>query len=94
METTTVNISFKKDLLRQIDEVAQAEARSRSELIREAARAYIEKKNRWNSIFEFGDKHVAKLALSPEDVPVEISKYRKRQLLTSYEMRLRNSPKL
>jgi metal-responsive CopG/Arc/MetJ family transcriptional regulator len=79
METTTVNISFKKDLLKQIDKIAQGEARSRSELIREAARAYIERKNRWDSIFDFGDKQVVKLDLSPEDVPEEISKYRKRQ---------------
>ena len=79
METTTVNISFKKDLLKQIDKVAQAESRSRSELIREAARAYIERKNRWSEIFDFGYKHASKLHLSPEDVTVEISKYRKKQ---------------
>ena len=79
METTTVNISFKKDLLRQIDKIAKDESRSRSELIREAARAYIERKNRWNAIFDFGDKQTAKLDLSPEDVPAEIGKYRKRQ---------------
>ena len=79
MESTTVNISFKKDLLKQIDKVARDEARSRSELIREAARSYIERKNRWNAIFEYGDKQTAKHDLSPEDVPAEISKYRKRQ---------------
>ena len=79
METTTVNISFKKDFLKQIDKIAQDESRSRSELIREAARAYIERKYRWNAIFDFGDKQAVKLDLSLEDVPAEISKYRKRQ---------------
>lgn len=79
MESTTVNISFKKDLLKLIDKIARDEARSRSELIREAARSYIERKNRWNAIFEYGDKQTIKLDLSPEDVPAEISKYRKRQ---------------
>ena len=79
MGTTTVNISFKKDLLKQIDKIAQAEARSRSELIREAARAYIEKKNRWNAIFDFGQKQALKLNLPPEDVPAEVTKYRKKQ---------------
>jgi len=79
METTTVNISFKKDLLKQIDKIAQEEVRSRSELIREAARAYIERKNRWNEIFDFGDKQTSRLNLTPEDVPAEISKYRKRR---------------
>ena len=79
METTTVNISFKKDLLKQIDKIAHDESRSRSELIREAARAYIERKYRWNAIFEFGGKQATKLDLTPEDVSAEISKYRKLQ---------------
>ena len=79
METTTVNISFKKDLLKQIDKIAQVELRSRSELIREAARAYIERKNEWSEIFNFGHKQASKLHLSPEDVMAEISKYRKKQ---------------
>ncbi|EIE03478.1 ribbon-helix-helix protein, CopG family [Leptospira licerasiae serovar Varillal str. VAR 010] len=43
----TVNISFEKGLLKEIDKIAKREHRSRSELIREAARAYIEKKFKW-----------------------------------------------
>ncbi len=45
MNTNTVNIAFKKDLLELIDKIAKTESRSRSELIREAARMYIERKN-------------------------------------------------
>jgi metal-responsive CopG/Arc/MetJ family transcriptional regulator len=44
MAVSTVNISFLEDLLEQIDTIAQNEARTRSELIREAARIYIEQK--------------------------------------------------
>lgn len=36
-----VLISMKEDFLKRIDEVAESEQRSRSELIREALRAYI-----------------------------------------------------
>ena len=79
METTTVNIAFKDGLLKEIDKIAKEESRSRSELIREAARAYIEKKNRWNDIFSFGDIQTAKLNLTPEDISGEIKKYRKRK---------------
>lgn len=43
MSTSTANISFRTDLLEQIDRVATEESRSRSELIREAARLYIER---------------------------------------------------
>ena len=77
MEITTVNIAFKDGLLKEIDKIAREESRSRSELIREAARAYIEKKNRWNDIFSFGDNQTAKLNLTPEDISDEIKKFRK-----------------
>jgi len=47
MGTVTVNISFQDALLNDIDRVAQEESRSRSEFLREAARAYIQRKERW-----------------------------------------------
>jgi len=75
-ETTTVNISFRKDLLDRIDEVAAQESRSRSELIREAARAYIDSKNRWQAIFELGRRQASRAGLRPKDVAVEIAAYR------------------
>jgi len=43
MKTVTVNISFREELLECIDAVAKRESRTRSELIREAARDYIVK---------------------------------------------------
>jgi len=76
MELSTVNISFKKDLLKQIDAVAKSEARSRSELIREAARIYIERKKKWDSIFLFGENISNKYKFSENDVNNEITKYR------------------
>jgi len=79
METTTVNIAFKDGLLKEIDQIAKEEARSRSELLREAARAYIEKKNKWNDIFNFANNQISELNLTPEDVSKEISNYRKRR---------------
>ena len=42
MNTATVNISFQKNLLSEIDRMAKREHRTRSELLREAAKAYIE----------------------------------------------------
>lgn len=77
MSASTVNISFQDDLLEQIDSVAHEEARSRSELIREAARLYIERKAKWKSIFSFGDELSKKLSVSDKDVLAEIRKIRK-----------------
>ena len=77
MALSTVNISFKKDLLLQIDEIAKNEARTRSELIREAARLYIERKKKWESIFKYGESLAAKYNITEEDITEEITKYRK-----------------
>jgi metal-responsive CopG/Arc/MetJ family transcriptional regulator len=77
MAVSTVNISFQEDLLEQIDRIAQNEARTRSELIREAARIYIERKKKWESIFSYGESLSSKYKFTEDDVNNEIKKYRK-----------------
>ena len=77
MGTTTVNIAFQESLLREIDRVAQSESRSRSELLREAARAYIERKQRWADLFTAGRQIAKEKQLSPADVPKEIRAHRR-----------------
>ena len=77
MAVSTVNISFQDDLLKQIDRIAKKEARTRSELIREAARLYIERKKKWESIFAYGESLAAKYKFTEKDVNEEIEKYRK-----------------
>ena len=57
MNSMTVNISFPKQLLKEVDRVAKNEARSRSEMLREAARQYVEHKQRQEN-----DLHLLKLA--------------------------------
>jgi CopG family transcriptional regulator / antitoxin EndoAI len=74
---TTVNISFQEDLLADIDKLAEKEHRSRSELLREAARLYIERRDRWNKIFVWGDALAKEKGLSEQDVAAEIQAYRK-----------------
>ena len=77
MSNVTVNISFQDRLLRDIDRVARREARSRSELLREAARAYLQRKRRWAGIFALGRKIARAKGLKPEDVSGEIRAYRR-----------------
>jgi len=77
MNTSTVNIAFRKDLLKMIDQIAKSESRSRSELIREAARMYIERKNRWKMIYDFGEKTAKANDISEDDILKEIKEYRK-----------------
>ncbi len=79
MGTTTVNIAFQESLLREIDRVARTESRSRSELLREAARAYIERKQRWADLFAAGRQIAEDRGLAPDDVSKEIKAHRKRK---------------
>ena len=76
MSTVTVNISFQDRFLDSIDQIARRESRSRSELLREAARIYIERKERWNQIFAETSIQSSKQALTEKDVLDEISLYR------------------
>ena len=77
MSTTTVNIAFQEKLLHDIDRVARAESRSRSEFLREAARAYIERKRHWADVFNMGRGIANAKGLSPDDVSKEIRAHRK-----------------
>lgn len=74
---TTVNISFQENLLADIDRLARKERRSRSELVREAARLYIERRKRWNQIFALGEACTVRGGLSEKDVEVEIQAHRR-----------------
>ena len=78
MNAKTVNISFRKDLLEKIDKLAKEEMRTRSELIREAARLYIERKDRREKIFEFGKQQAERLGLKEQDIAEEIQKFRQK----------------
>jgi CopG family transcriptional regulator/antitoxin EndoAI len=53
------------------------ESRTRSELIREAARLYIERKRRWQVLFDYGSKVGAKVKLTEQEVMAEIKANRK-----------------
>jgi len=79
MKTQTVNISFSDDLLKDIDAVSHEEARTRSEFIREAARAYIVRKRVWKGIFQSADQHVKSMGLKEKDITEAISGYRRKK---------------
>ena len=79
MKIQTVNISFSDELLKDIDAVSQEEARTRSEFIREAARAYIARKRVWKGIFHSAARHVKSLGLKEKDISGAISSYRRKK---------------
>ena len=78
MSTVTVNISFQDSLLSEIDKTAKREHRSRSELIREAARLYIQRQRQWNDLFQLGDRISQEQQLTVKDIEEEIAATRKK----------------
>jgi CopG family transcriptional regulator / antitoxin EndoAI len=79
MRTVTVNIAFQDGLLKDIDRVARSEARSRSEFLREAARAYLQRRERWSDLFALGQDIAQRGKLQPIDVDREITAHRRRK---------------
>lgn len=77
MNTQTINISLPSDLLKSADKLAKKESRTRSELIREALRAYVRELSAWEEIFEYGKKQAEKLGIKQKDVPRLIDEYRR-----------------
>lgn len=76
MDAQIVNISLPARLLQLIDKVAEKEARSRSELFREAIRSYVLRRAKWDELFSYGEKQAKKLKIKEKDVENIIAKYR------------------
>lgn len=79
MRNVTVNISFQDALLAEIDAEAKRESRTRSELLREAARLYVRRQKQWERVFALGDKLTKQRSLTETDVVKEIRNIRRRK---------------
>jgi metal-responsive CopG/Arc/MetJ family transcriptional regulator len=79
MKNVTVNISFSDTLLAEIDAEAKRESRSRSELLREAARLYVQRRRQWDDVFSLGDRLTTLHALDNTAVEQEILAVRSRK---------------
>ncbi|MBI2613922.1 MAG: ribbon-helix-helix protein, CopG family [Candidatus Levybacteria bacterium] len=66
MQTRTLNISLPKEMVKKIDEFAENEYRSRSELIREALRIYMQRMKDWNKIFRAGRETAKRMGIRSE----------------------------
>ena len=79
MSNVTVNISFQDKLLKEIDSEAARESRSRSELLRQAARVYVRRQKQWEDVFRLGDRLNERNELKKRDVETEIRSVRRRK---------------
>ena len=63
--TKPITVSLPRDLLREAQRVAREEARTRSELIREALRQYLTSR-RWQRLRQWGAETAERLGLKSE----------------------------
>jgi len=78
MSISTVNVSIQDDFLVQLDQIANSESITRSEIIKEALNLYFDKKNiknEFEQIFKIGKQIGSTLDISAEDVMGEIKEY-------------------
>ncbi len=77
MQTKTLNIALPRELIKEVDKRAKKEYRNRSELIREALRSYLEKKQEWDDLLAYGKTVGKKMGIkSEEDVNKIVWEYR------------------
>jgi len=80
MQTQLINFTIPKPLLQVVDQQAAQEMKTRSELLRDAVRSYLERRiilsQRWQDILAYGSKKARSLNLKPQDVERLVDDYR------------------
>ncbi len=76
MKTRTLNISLPQPLVEALDRRAQAEARSRSEVIRAAALSYLQWWEEWRKLQAYGRRQAKRLGIRPEGLERLIAQVR------------------
>jgi len=77
VEQRTVNISLPPQLILAVDELADREGRSRSELMREALRQYMVRGERWVQIFAYGEEAARRAGVTEPDIADIVEQHRR-----------------
>ena len=67
MRSATINLSLPNELLKLIDREAKAEFRTRSELIREAARTYLNREQKWKALQRYAGQRARVSGIRTEE---------------------------
>jgi len=76
MSVAIIEVPFQADLLQQIDRFVDEKVCSRTDLILEATKMYIARKQNWQNIFTLGNRLALENSLSEADVMNEIKAFR------------------
>ena len=79
MAVATINLAFEDDFVKQIDFIANNESLTRTDLIYNSIKMYINRKQKLQELFAYGESVSARNNFTEEDVMDEIKKYRNNQ---------------
>jgi len=71
----TITFSLPPEMADKVEDITKEEGRTRSELLREALRRYIEERE-WRQILRYGERKAKEKSIAPEDVEDLVDKYR------------------
>ena len=71
----TITFSLPPEMAAQVEKVMRVEGRTRSELVREALRTYLEERE-WKALFRYGEQRARDLGLTADDVERLVDEYR------------------
>jgi len=77
MAVATINLSFDDDLVKQMDLIANNASITRTQLIYNSVKMYINDRQRLQELYAYGESAAKKNNLTEEDVFEEIKEYRK-----------------
>ena len=76
MAVATINLAFEDDFVKQIDLIASNESLTRTDLIYNSVKMYINRKQKLQELFAYVESVAAKNNFTEEDIMDEIRKYR------------------
>jgi predicted transcriptional regulator len=77
MPVATINLILDDDFVKQIDKIADNESLTRSDLIYNSIKMFVNRKQRLQELYKYGESVALKNTFTQEDVMEEIKKYRK-----------------
>ncbi|MDR1270324.1 MAG: hypothetical protein LBK82_12450 [Planctomycetaceae bacterium] len=77
MAVATINLTFDDDFMKQIDRIADNESLTRTDLIYNSVKMFINRKQRLQELYKHGESIASKNNFTEDDVMEEITKYRK-----------------
>ena len=73
--TKTITFSLPPEMASKVEEVMREEGRTKSELLREALRRYIEERE-WKQILRYGERRARAQGIAPDDVESLVDEHR------------------